>query len=191
MQRRSPVPHLILGIMTLLAAGAVVLGLVLAPTTTDLTVHNGAGQTLLASQVTALYTRTASNAVVRIQYVAPDFGRETLISGGPAKVARRSVTYHGQQAQALLGPVTEVLQIGSFTKVGHQSVYVGTEPAAKLVPVSEASLVSGSLRATVTVTNGYVVKVIEKVNLTTPGGSTKEGIHYNITRVDNWKVPTA
>ena len=47
MRRRSPVPHLILGILTVLALGAVALGLVLAPTTANLTARNGAGEVLL------------------------------------------------------------------------------------------------------------------------------------------------
>jgi len=176
--------------MTVLAIGAVVLGLVMAPTTTDLTVSNGAGQTLLASQVNALYTRSGTPAVVKVEYVAPDFGRQTIVAGVPG---HHSLTVHGAKAKALLAPVSDVLNISGFTKTGTHSgtVYVGSESASKLVPPSEAALVSGTLQAKVTVLNGYVTNVVETLNVHTPGGSNTQGIRYRITEVDGWKVTAA
>ncbi len=194
-RRRSPVPHLILGVMTVLAIGAVILGLALAPNTSVLTVHNGAGTTLLANQVTVVVSEPSSSERILITYVAPDYAKETLLSGGSAGVGHPSRTYHGAQAKTLgdrvLQPVSELQKMTAFVKTGTGSAtrYTGRLPASELVPANEAHLVSGHLTAIAQVTNGYVVRVTEKANLTTPAGTTKETIHSLFTKVDGWTVP--
>jgi|GEM_PF-3999064 len=189
-RRRSLIPHLILGVMTVLVIGAVILGLYLAPDTSVLTVHNGAGEVVTAGQVTGVVTVPTSTAKIAFTYVAPDFGKQTLVSSGGAG-RHPSKTIHGPTAKTLLQPVSELLKIPTFTKVGTGSAtrYVGQVPASDLVPASEASLVRGQLLATAQVTNGYVVFVNEKINLTTPVGTTKETLRYQLTKVDGWTVP--
>src|SRR5580704_8784891 len=103
MRRRSPVPHLILGILTVLALGAVALGLVLAPTTADLTARNGAGEVLLAGNVTAIVAQPNS-PLLRAVYVAPDYGHLSTLKG------TRSQTVPADQAKTLLAPINRVLQ---------------------------------------------------------------------------------
>src|SRR5580704_17514850 len=107
MRRRSPVPHLILGILTVLALGAVALGLVLAPTTANLTAHNGAGEILLAGRVTALYSETGRSPG-RFEYVAPDTLNVSLVNG------TQSQTFRGSQVKAFFGPLTTVLSVTNF-----------------------------------------------------------------------------
>lgn len=177
--------------MTVLAIGAVILGLVLAPNTTTLTVRNGVGEVAEAGQVTALVHQPSRGTVLRITYVAPDYGKETLLAGGPAGLGHPSKTYHGKQAKTLLGPVTELVKATSFTKTGTGAAtrYHGRIAGATLVTPAEAALVHGYLAVTVKVTNGYVVDVLEKAHLHTPLGATRGVIRYGVTQVDGWTVP--
>ncbi len=183
MRRRSPVPHLILGVLTVLALGAVALGLVLAPTTADLTARNGAGETLLAGNVTAVVTQPGS-PVLRAVYIAPDYGHLSTLKGAQSK------TLHGPQAKGLLSPLTKVLQVTSFTQ-SRPSVYVGTVPLDKLLSPAQAAAVQGTFTVTATVSNGYVVKVVEQANLRAGTRRTTSGLTYRITTVNGWRVVPA
>jgi len=183
MRRRSPVPHLILGILTVLALGAVALGLVLAPTTANLTARNGAGEVLLAGNVTAVVAQPNSPPI-RVVYVAPDYGRESTLKGS------RSRTLPAEQAKTLLAPVSRVLQVTDFTQA-RPSVYVGTVPLDKLFSPTEAASIHGTFTVTATVSNGYVVKVVEQANLRSGAQRTTSGLTYRITTVGGWRVTPA
>lgn len=189
MRRASVVPFLILSLLVVLAAGAAVLGYSQAPASGDLAVHNGAGETLAASSLTAVYTSTSSNEVVRIRFRAPDSVTETLVKGGPAGSRLRVATATGARALAALDPVRRLLDVTGFTAQGPS--YVGVESIGSLVPASEAHLVSGSIRYSATVTAGYVVDVVEHDVVVTPGGTETGGGRYRIVRIGSWKVPAA
>jgi hypothetical protein len=183
MRRRSPVPHLILGILTVLALGAVALGLVLAPTTADLTARNGAGEVQLAGNVTAVIAQPNS-PLLRAVYVAPDFGRLSTLKGA------RSRTLPANEAKTLLAPVGRVLQVTSFTEV-RPSVYVGTVPLDKLFSPAEVASIHGTFTVTATVSNGYVVRVVERPNLRSGAQRTTSTLTYRITTVNGWRVTPA
>lgn len=183
-------PTLVLGLLTVLAAGAVALGLLLAPATPDLTVHNGAGETLLAPSLTAYYSSVSpSRETVRVQYQAPDRMTETLLAAGPGSRPLRSRTITGSQAAKILQPFDQLLKITGFTPAGGR--FVGQQPASTLVPAAEASQVSGIVRYDVQVSGGYVVDVTESYRVTTPAGAQRGVYRYQVTSVGGQPVATA
>lgn len=179
-------PKLVLGVLTLLAAGAIVLGLVLAPTTADLTVHNGAGEILLAPSLTAYYRSVNPPETLRIAYTAPDRLEETLLSAGPGSKPVRSRTIKGSRAAAALKPFDQLLTITGFSPVG--SHFVAVAPFATFVPSSEAQLVSGSVTFVTTVRGGYTVGVTERSRVKTPNGTQRGTFVYTVTSVDGQPV---
>ena len=89
--RRFPSAFLILGVLSLLAVGAVALGVAEAPTGTTLAVHNGAGETLGASRVTGHYTASyLGTDVVSFRYVP---GSASLVAASTAKSSMTSASY--------------------------------------------------------------------------------------------------
>lgn len=188
MQRSSRLPFLILGLLTVLAVGMAVLGLSEAPPTADLTVHNGAGETLTAPSFTARFTYKSSPEVIKVQFLAPDQVTETLVRGGPTGRPPESRTVKGPSALKVLEPVSELLKIDGF--VQHGSTYVGSQPIADLIPASEAREVSGTIRYAVTVTGGYVVKVAYHETVLTPEGTETDSGTFHVTTIGNAKAPT-
>jgi len=181
------VPILVLCLLIGLAAGAAVLGLRQAPPAADLALHNAAGETLAASTLSAVYTSASGSEVVGVQYRAPDRATETLVKGGPAGVPLRVAHITGAKAVDALSPVSQLLKVHGFTS--HGPTFVGSEPIASLITATEARQVSGSIRYTVTVDGGYVVKVVEHEVVTTPGGSESGGGTYRIGRINGQRVP--
>ncbi len=188
MRRSSVVPGLILGLLSVLSAGAVALGLLLAPATADLTVHNGAGETLLAPSVTAYYTVSSPRATYRIKYTAPDRLTETLLSRGPGSRPLRSVSLRGSQASRALQPFDQLQRITGFTPVG--AGFVARQSASTLVPADERTQVSGTVSYAATLHSGYVVGVTESYRVTTPSGVERGTDHYRITRLGGQPVST-
>lgn len=188
MRRSSIVPALLLGLLTVLTAGAIALGLLLAPATPDLTVHNGAGETLLASSVTAYYSLSSPRATYRIEYTAPDRLTETLLAGGPGSRPVRSVSIKGSQASRALQPFDQLQRITGFTPAG--AGFVAKQSASTLVPVSERTEVSGTVSYTAAVHSGYVVSVIESYHVTTPSGVEQGTDHYRVTHIGGLPVST-
>jgi hypothetical protein len=186
MRRSSIVPALVLGLLTVLTAGAVALGLLLAPATPDLTVHNGAGETLLAPSLTAYYGLSSPRATFRIVYQAPDQLTETLLAAGPGSRPVRSVTVKGSQAAKGLQPFDQLQRITGFTPVG--SRFVAHQRASTLVAPSEATEVSGTVVYTATVSGGYVVGLTESFRVTTPSGVESGVDHYRIVRIGGQPV---
>ena len=186
MRRSSIVPTLILGLLTVLSAGAVVLGLLLAPATPDLTVHNGAGETILAPSVTAYYSLSSPKTTYRIEYTAPDRLTETLLSGGPGSKPVRSVSIKGSQASRALQPFLQLQRITGFTPIGAR--FVARQSASTLVPASERTEVSGTVAYAAAVTNGYVVGVTESYHVTTPSGLERGTDHYRVTSIGGQPV---
>lgn len=182
--RRFPLAFVILGVLSLLAAGALVLGLVQAPTGTDLVVHNGAGETLQASAVTGHYTESdLGSDVISFTYVP---GSTHLVERGPhGKVlGQRSVA--GANAIGILEPVQALLGIDHFT--AHGSTYRSTEPVADLVPANERREVKGTYRTTVRLAGGFVVGVHLAIRADEQGQKISQTADYHLTRVGSWET---
>lgn len=180
--RRFPVAFLILGVLSLLAAGAVALGVAQSPTTTDLAVHNGAGETLGASEVVGHFTASyLGTDVVSFTYRP---GSTTEVARGPhgALRGKRSVT--GAKAIGILEPVQAILTFSNFTQ--HGSLYQSTEPFANLVPAAERAVVSGTYRTAVQLAGGYVVNVHLAINAIEQGQKVRLTMDYHLTRVGGW-----
>lgn len=186
MQRPSTLPVIALGVLALSVAGAAALGVAQAPSGADLAVHNGAGQTLAAARMAGYYTGTnLGGDTVHFRFTSPD--RVTASLSGPTKASTSRQTLTGTAARKLLEPVRELLSVGGFTGAG--PTYSVVEPVAQLLPQNEQSLVTGTYRATVQVTGGYVVSVNEHIVLTARGRSLDEKVRYHLTRVGSWNAP--
>lgn len=182
--RRTPLAFLILGVLSLLVAGAVVLGTVQAPTGTDLAVHNGAGETLGASSVTGHYTASYLGAdVVSFTYVP---GLTRVVARGPHGKVQGHRSVSGADAAGILEPVQALLSIPNF--IEHGSLYESTEPVADLVPTNERTAVSGSYRTAVRLAGGYVVSVHLAIRAVEEGQKVSETVEYHLTRVGSWEA---
>jgi hypothetical protein len=180
--RRLPLAFLILGILSLLMAGAVVLGVAQSPTTTDLTVHNSAGETLGASRVLGHFTASYLGAdVVSFDYTP---GAATEVAHGPHGAIKAKRTVTGAHAVGILEPVQALLTIERFTRRG--SLFQSTEPVADLVPTYERALVKGSYRTEVRIAGGYVVAVQLAINAVENGQKITETVDYHLTSVGSW-----
>lgn len=181
--RRFPLSFLLVGLLGLLAAGGAVLGAFQAPTGTDLAVHNGAGQTLSASQITGSYTASYfSGAVISFGY-RPGQATEVARAATGAVKARRTV--HGTAAQGILQPVRALLSIPTFS--AHDGTYRSTQPASVLLPPAQRAGVTGTYRTDVQLTGGYVVDVHLSINAVQRGQHITETVDYRLSRVDGWK----
>jgi len=178
---------LVLSLLAVLAIGALVLGLSEAPATADLTVHNGAGETLGSASVGALYSSSSPVETVRVDLLGPDLLKETLLRGGASGVPEKTLTIKGSRSQEVLEPFSALLKITGFSP--HGSTYVATESASTLVPPDEASQVTGSIRYTATVSGGYLVDLVEHYTVTTPGGPEAGTYHYQITDLGGQRIP--
>jgi hypothetical protein len=170
-----------------LAVGAAVLGLRQAPPAADLALHNAAGETLAAPSLKAVYTSASKSEVVGVQFQAPSQATETLLRGGPAGAPDEVAHISGARALESLSPISALLKVSGFVSNG--PTFVGSEPISSLITAAEARQVSGSIRYTVTVKSGYVVKVVEREVVTTPEGSESGGGTYQLLRIGNWPVP--
>jgi hypothetical protein len=181
--RRIPLAFVILGLLTLLAAGGAVLGALQAPTGTDLAVRNGAGQTLLAQRVTGSYTTSQLNGVVvSFDFRAPDHASEKA-TGPKGKVeGRRSLI--GPQASSVLDPVRQLLSLPKFS--AHGSLYQSVLPASVLVPLATRARVTGTYRTQVQLQGGYVVAVFVRIDASEGSQHIVETIEYRLSRVDAW-----
>jgi hypothetical protein len=173
-----------MGVLTLLAAGAIALGVVQSPTSTDLQVHNGAGETLGASKVVGHFTASYLGADVVSFAYAP--GAATEVARGPHGEVKARRSLSGSKAIGVLQPVQSLLSITNFTQQG--SLFVSSEPVADLVPAAERSAVSGTYRTSVRLLGGYVVSVHLAINAVEGGQKVAETIDYHLTRVGSWEA---
>ena len=172
-------PHLILALLTVGAIGAAVLGLVLAPKTADLTVHNGAGETVLAPSVTALFSSDSPAERVRVVFTSPDRVTEILL--GPNGKAVKSVSAQGNEALRALQPFQQIQKVTGWKASG--SRFVASTPASSLVPAAEAPEVRGTITYSAAVSNGYLVDVLERYQVATPAGTEKGTDRYQVLRI--------
>jgi hypothetical protein len=185
MKRRPVVPLLILGLLGVLSVGAVVLGLKWSPPTSDLLVHNGAGELTYATHLTALYSNQSTQQHIRVVYTAPDHVTESLLSGGPGSPPKRTVHVKGAQAARALGPFVTIQKVTGFTAKGPD--FVASEPASSLyrnLPEALRAKVSGTVTYQVTLNGGYMINMLESFNVHTPVGSQTGSYQYKITTIN-------
>ena len=182
--RRLPLSFVLLGVLALLAVGGAVLGAFQAPTGTDLAVHNGAGETLLAGHVVGNYTTSQLKGVtVSFDFRAPDRVHE-VATGPTGKVqGRRNVT--GTQASTVLDPVRQLLSLQSFSP--HGSLYESVQPASILVPPATRQRVRGTFQTRVQLQGGFVVAVFVRIAASEGPQHIVETVKYRLSRVDGWK----
>ncbi len=182
MPSRRLLPWSILGLLSVLAVGALVLGLVEAPAAGDLAVHNAAGENLAAgsfsAQISALEgtagAPTAVRFLGRIDYTAPDIVRISHIAGRTA--GPPVVVLTGTRARDYLGPLIALRRFSNFHRLG--ATFTASLPVARFVPPVEAGLVHGTYRVAVTVGGNRVTAFTERVLLITPSGTTRQTIRY-------------
>ena len=181
---RNPLAFVLVGVMSLLAAGGAVLGILQAPTPDDLTVHNGAGETLAASNVEGRYSATnLGRDVIAFRYAAPD--RVTEVALGPSGAVKARRTLVGPTAVGVLSPLRQVLAESHFRTLGR--TYVSLLPVAAIVPASQRALVTGTYRTTVDIASGYVVEVDIAITATEAGQHISERADFRLTRVGSWR----
>lgn len=181
--RRIPLAFLLVGMLTVLAAGGAVLGAVFAPTPTELAVHNGAGETLDAAHIIGVYTSSnLGGDTVNFNFRAPDHATFVAKTATGTVVKRAHV--HGSAATGVLDPVRALLSLKRFTQ--HGSVYRNVRPVADLVSPSQRSKVSGSYQVAVHMAGGYVVQVDVRLDATDQGKQVTQTLDYRLTRVDSW-----
>jgi hypothetical protein len=179
---RNPLAFVLVGVMSLLAAGGAVLGVLQAPTPDDLTVHNGAGETLAAPNVDGRYSATnLGRDVIAFRYVAPDRVTEVALGPTGAVKARRTVV----GPPAVLSPLRQVLAESHFRTLG--GTYVSLLPVATIVPASQRALVTGTYRTSVDIASGYVVEVDIAITATEAGQHISERADFRLTRVGTWR----
>jgi hypothetical protein len=171
-------------LLSLLAAGAVVLALFQAPSTPNLVVHNGVGELTLGRQVT-IHARAPGSATTQTgDFQAPD--RATVVTrDGPVVVQRQ--TAHGTNATAIFGPFRFLLRVNTFTPV-RGGRFVANVPASQVVSAAEAPSVRGGVHFTATVRNGLLIGLQEVIALRSPAGSENGIIIYCVSRFNNTVV---
>lgn len=184
--RRLPLSFVLLGLLGLLAAGGAVLGAFQAPTGTDVAVHNGASETLLAGRVVGTYTSSQfKGMVVSFNFQAPDHVTEVARGSSGQVEGRRQL--NGSAASSVLGPVRHLLAIGNFST--HGSYYDSTQPASALVASPTRARVTGTYRTQVQVETGYVVAVFLRIDANDGTQHIVEYVDYRLSRVDGWTRP--
>jgi hypothetical protein len=181
--RRFPLAFVLVGLLGLLAAGGAVLGAFEAPTGSNLAVHNGANQTLLAARVKGSYTTSQyTGLVISFDYRAPDHSSEVARGPGGKVEGRRSVT--GGQAISVLGPVRQLLGITNFSLQG--AYYSSAQPASVLVPAATRAKVTGTYQTRVQLETGYVVAVFVRIDAHDGTQHVLETMDYELSRVGGW-----
>lgn len=180
--RRFPVSFLLLGLLSLLAAGALALGVLESPTVTaNVAVHNGAGETLHATRLVGVYTASyLPQEVISFVFTAPDKATEVARDSKGVVQRRRSVV--GTTATSILQPVRVLTSLHNFS-LQYNGSYVSTEPIAQLVPPSQRAAISGTYRTTVRLTGGYVVGIGLVIHAVEKGRPLRETIDYKLSSV--------
>lgn len=193
--RRNHLPHLVMGLFTLLVAGAIALGLVLAPSTPDLVVHNGAGEVQLAGSAHIVSTSIATTkASETIRILSRDKVVVTLVRQTTNGTTRTTQTGGPEAVQSLLKPFRTLQAISGYRQVGHSNVFVARAPLSVLLSPAQATSVdpSSTVTATAQVVNGYVVYLREVLNINTRGAGTfREGGDYHVLEINGWAVPVS
>jgi hypothetical protein len=181
--RRPPLAFLILGVLSLLAVGAALLGVAQAPTGADVAVHNAAVNTLSVNQVVGHVTATGlGKYTVDFTFVAPDQATEVEKAPGGAVKAGGKVS--GDTAAALLNPIRDALDTTGFSGKGPKYVTTTVQSLAD----GANGTVAVTARTTVLLDSGYVVGVAVRRSATVRGRHVVTTVAYTYTRVGSWEA---
>ena len=160
-------PHLIMGVLTLLSVGAVILGLAEAPRTPDLQVHNAFALTLATTRFVAKVTQVDTTPgkspqvqTIRVSYVKPD----TVIATAPNGQTKR---YTGAAEKTFLAGFATLEPLNGW--IAHGSTYALTGLPAADALVTSARGVTGTSSETIVVSGKYVASLHEHVSYTYQG----------------------
>ena len=185
MVRRFIVPFLLVGVLGLLALGAAIYGFETQPTTTDLKIHNAAGETVRAQSLSGTITEsTVPGAKILFTYDAPATLTARVRGPGQSNAPR---TTTGPTAQQALSPVAGLERLKGFTDQG--SVYLQSQPLDLVTP-SAGATIKGSVRTVATVATGYVVQVQEHLAATATQAGKRSRVtrhlNYRLHRINSW-----
>jgi hypothetical protein len=183
--RRFPLAFLLVGLMSVLAAGGAVLGVFQAPTGADLSVHNAAGETLEATRIVGSYTTSREpDTTISFVFTAPNHVLIKALAHTGKVEARENVT---TQASGVLSPLRHLLSINAFSV--HGSYYQYTEPASKVLRPSLRSEVSGTYTWRVELEGGYVVGIFLHFDAKVESQHVTETEGFRLSRIDGWIRP--
>lgn len=185
MHRFTPLPWLTLALLTVLAVGAIALGLKEAPPTADLAVHNGAGEIMNLTSFTAVYTSEPQRETIRAELSPSGVARESLLAPNGSVI--RSVTAKGARAREIFQPFSQILDVDGFVPRG--TGFVAVELASSLVPRREAHDVSGIVRYKAVLRGGYLVDLTETFHVTTLAGTDHGTYKYSVVSVNGQPAP--
>jgi len=185
MHRFTPLPWLVLALLTVLAFGAIALGLGQAPPTADLAVHNGAGEIVNLSSFTALYTSEPQGELIRAELSSSGVAKESLLSSKGTVI--RSVSVSGAKAKEIFQPFSQILNVNGFAPRG--GAFVSVERASSLVPPRQAHDVSGLVRYRAIVRSGYLVDLTETFRVTTLAGTDNGTYKYDVVSINGKPAP--
>lgn len=190
MHRRAG-PLLLLAILSVLALGAAATAVVQSPRAADLTIHNAAGELVAASefQVTIVTQSTAPGSqksppvTETALYRSPAHVTVSLSSAGK-RGANQVLT--PAQAAAFLSSITTVTARNGWTSSGEH--FANHEPVTSLVPAKDTSLVSGAVNLDAIVRGGYLVQLVENIDVTFLGNHQQSRVTLDVSEVDGHPV---
>lgn len=152
---------MVLGLLGILTAGAIALGLVLAPGTASLLVHNAGGVLATAPSFTADVSSGSEPYHLRYDYTAPDHMVESLVLANGH--VERSVTLSSTEIKNRLAGFS-LVTVKDFSAKG--AGFVATEPVVDLYPPADRPLIrGGTARWVVTIRTGVIAEEKESVNV--------------------------
>ncbi len=182
MVRRVPLAFVLVGLVSLLAAGGALLGVVQAPTGADLSVHNAAGETLEATRIVGSYTTSREpGTTISFVFTAPNHVLMKAVGRTGKVEAKEDVT---SQASGVLSPLRHLLTIDAFS--AHGSSYDYVEPAWKVLKPSLRAEIKGTYRWRVQLDGGYVVGVSLRFDATVESQHVTETEDFRLSRIGGW-----
>ncbi len=161
--------------LVVLTLGAAVTGLVLAPPSADLAVHNAAGENLAASTLNVQITQTQSQHNGKVSNSAPPVHVDVVVHPGTVPNVQ---TQEGQDAEFVLSVLQRISTHTPWAASGGSYRFTGSFAALAGVPSSyEGSAPSGGVvrvkvigTSRVWVSGGYAVGILLQKVETADGG---------------------
>lgn len=176
-----------LGLLSILAAGGVVLALFLAPSTPDLVVHNAAGEVPLADSVTIVNSQAGTPATATIHFTAPDhvtivyrLGARTQKQQGSGEAVKNEV----------FAVYNAIGKVNGFVSRPNDH-FVADVSTKVLVNPQQSASVAGRSHLDVQVREGYPVVVRFLVNIVSAAGANRQSGSYRILQVNGARVSSS
>jgi hypothetical protein len=177
-RRHFGLPWIILCALGGLALGGVALGLLQAPASADLAVHNAVGETLAAPTFVAVSSSSQTRAVTRLDFRAPAH----LVLTSSATTGPKKLVLNGTAATRVLQPISALSTVNGFTN--QRGLY--TAPLVNPALTREGA----SAGVALTVKNGYLTSVLEKITINSSQGNGTLTGSVRFLRIGNWTLPS-